>query len=67
MYARVIILCIFETMYSVLNGFYPAKKRMAAIHMIQSAEKWGFNHQFLVTKLVVGIMSHLVSPNGSLP
>lgn len=65
MYAYVITVCIFETMYSVLNGFYPARKRMAAIYMSQSAEKWGF----WVIKMIEGIMLYFatVSPNSLLP
>lgn len=41
MYASMITVFIFETMHAGLNGFYPAKKRMGAIYMSQSAEKNG--------------------------
>lgn len=34
---------------------------IAAIYISQSAEKWGFNHQFLVIKMIAGVK--FVSPN----
>ena len=31
---------------------------MAAIYMSQSAEKWGFNHQFLLIKMICRASCH---------